>query len=374
MVRPALLWNDTRSAGAAADLIADLGGPRAWADAVGLVPVASFTVTKLRWLADHEPEAAARVAAVCLPARLADLAAGRGGEPGVAGHRPGRRQRHRLLVAGRRVVPSRAAGARPRPRRPGPGRARPAASPGDTAGGAVLAAGTGDNMAAALGLGARPGDVVVSVGTSGTVFAVGAALRRPLGHRGRVRRRHRAVPAAGLHPERRPGPGRGRGHARCRPRAAVGAGPGAPAGAGGLTLVPYLEGERTPNRPHATGALHGLRLAAPPRSAWPGRPWRAAVRPRRRAGRGRRGGRGAPGAAGRRRGPLGGAAPGRPGRARPPGGRPGAVGVRGRRRRPPGRLGPGRRARAARWEPAGTGPTRPTRSRRSASATGSAAT
>ena len=54
VVRPALLWNDTRSAGAATDLIAELGdgdeqaGRQAWADAVGLVPVASFTVTKLR--------------------------------------------------------------------------------------------------------------------------------------------------------------------------------------------------------------------------------------------------------------------------------------------------------------------------------------
>src|SRR5215204_283433 len=67
VVRPALLWNDTRSAGAAVDLIAELGGPRNWADAVGLVPVASFTVTKLRWLAEHEPESAARVARVLLP-------------------------------------------------------------------------------------------------------------------------------------------------------------------------------------------------------------------------------------------------------------------------------------------------------------------
>src|SRR3954466_11030325 len=71
VVRPALLWNDTRSAGAAADLVAELGGPeaggRAWADAVGRVPVASFTVTKLRWLAENEPENAARTAAVCLP-------------------------------------------------------------------------------------------------------------------------------------------------------------------------------------------------------------------------------------------------------------------------------------------------------------------
>ena len=66
VVRPALLWNDTRSAGAAEDLVAELG-PAAWAEAVGSVPVASFTVTKLRWLADHEPERARRTAAVCLP-------------------------------------------------------------------------------------------------------------------------------------------------------------------------------------------------------------------------------------------------------------------------------------------------------------------
>jgi xylulokinase len=73
VVRPALLWNDTRSAGAAAELVAELGGgdlaagARAWAGAVGSVPLAAFTVTKLRWLAEHEPEAMARTAAVCLP-------------------------------------------------------------------------------------------------------------------------------------------------------------------------------------------------------------------------------------------------------------------------------------------------------------------
>ena len=48
----------------------ELGGAtpaQAWAEAVGSVPVASFTVTKLRWLAEHEPDDAARTAAVCLP-------------------------------------------------------------------------------------------------------------------------------------------------------------------------------------------------------------------------------------------------------------------------------------------------------------------
>ena len=67
VVRDALLWNDTRSADAATALIDELGGAQAWVDAVDLVPVASFTVTKLRWLAEHEPENAARVARVVLP-------------------------------------------------------------------------------------------------------------------------------------------------------------------------------------------------------------------------------------------------------------------------------------------------------------------
>ena len=73
VVRDALLWNDTRSAAAAEELVAEFGegnraaGARWWADAVGSVPVASYTVTKLRWLADDEPENAARVAAVALP-------------------------------------------------------------------------------------------------------------------------------------------------------------------------------------------------------------------------------------------------------------------------------------------------------------------
>ncbi|MGH3657612.1 MAG: FGGY family carbohydrate kinase, partial [Micromonosporaceae bacterium] len=67
VVRPALLWNDTRSAAAADDLVTELGGPHDWAEAVSSVPVASFTVTKLRWLAAHEPDLAARVQRVLLP-------------------------------------------------------------------------------------------------------------------------------------------------------------------------------------------------------------------------------------------------------------------------------------------------------------------
>ena len=79
-----------------------------------LVPVASFTVTKLRWLAQHEPEQAARVAAVCLPHDwLTWKLAGAGGRA----NRPFRRQRHRLLVGRHRGVPQRPAAAGLRARR-----------------------------------------------------------------------------------------------------------------------------------------------------------------------------------------------------------------------------------------------------------------
>ena len=262
VVRPALLWNDTRSAGAATDLVGEGGGPEVWAEAVGLVPVASFTVTKLRWLADHEPEAAARVAAVCLPhdwltwklggARgLGALATDRGDASGTGYWSPAagayRPELLRLALGHDAAVPD---------------VLDPAASPGRTEAGAVLAAGTGDNMAAALGLGAGPGDVVVSVGTSGTVFAVS---ERP------------ATDPSGIVAGFADASGRflplvcTLNAARVLDAAAAMLGVdhqglselalSAPPGAGGLTLVPYLEGERTPNRPHATGALHGLQLA-----------------------------------------------------------------------------------------------------------------
>ncbi len=67
VIRPALLWNDLRSAGAAAELVRERGGPQWWADHTGSVPTASFTITKLRWLAEHEPGNAGRAAAVLLP-------------------------------------------------------------------------------------------------------------------------------------------------------------------------------------------------------------------------------------------------------------------------------------------------------------------
>src|SRR6478752_5862159 len=178
VVRPALLWNDTRSAPAALDLIDELGGPQAWVDAVGLVPVASFTVTKLRWLRDHEPENAARTAVVCLPhdwltwklsgsTSIDDLTTDRGDASGTGYWSPttGEYVRHLLeLGLGRDVVLPRVVG--------------PAEVAARTPAGQPLGPGTGDNAAAALGLGAVSGDVIISIGTSGVACAV---AEKPVG-------------------------------------------------------------------------------------------------------------------------------------------------------------------------------------------------
>ncbi|WP_456825424.1 xylulokinase [Cellulomonas sp. P5_E12] len=262
VVRDALLWNDTRSAPAALDLIDELGGPQAWADAVGSVPVASLTVTKLRWLRDAEPENAARVAAVALPHdwltwRLAGStstdalttdrsdASGTGyWSPATEDYRP---DLLRLALGHDAVVP----------RVLGPSEAGPS-----TPSGAVLGPGAGDNAAAALALNLQPGDVAVSIGTSGVVSAIAATATAdgsglvtgfadatgaflPLAC---TLNASRVLDAAARM--------LGVDHAGLSALALS-----APAGADGLVLVPYLEGERTPNKPDATGALHGLRLA-----------------------------------------------------------------------------------------------------------------
>ncbi|TLM87437.1 xylulokinase [Pseudarthrobacter sp. NamE5] len=271
VVRPALLWNDTRSAGAAADLIKTAGegdaaaGARYWAQATGTVPVASLTLTKLHWLAGNEPENAARVAAVCLPHdwltwRLMGYGPG-SGEAGLAALRTDRSD-----ASGTGYFSTATGEYLPDVLKSSLGHVPllpevlgPLDSAGKTFGGAVLAAGAGDNAAAGLGVGAGLGDVVMSLGTSGTVFAVSATP---------------AADPSGLVA----GFADAAGHYLplvCTLNAtrvfdataalldvtlqefnelALSAAPGA----GGLTLVPYFDGERTPNLPDATGSLHGI--------------------------------------------------------------------------------------------------------------------
>ena len=183
VVHPAVLWNDTSSADATLELVSELGGPEAWADASGSVPVPSFTVTKLRWVRGAAPDAAARAEAVVLPHdwmthRLAaDRAGSRGSRPTAATPPAPAGGRRPTTPTGRSWSSSPSAARWTLPRVAGP-----AEIVGRTAGGAALAAGTGDNMAAALGLDLQPGDVAVSLGTSGTAFAaVGNPTADPSG-------------------------------------------------------------------------------------------------------------------------------------------------------------------------------------------------
>lgn len=278
VVRPALLWNDVRSAGAAADLVREFGGPQAWVEAVNVVPVASFTVTKLRWLARHEPENAARVARVVLPhdwltmhlsgdmhltgdpsASVTDR-----GDASGTGYWSAATGEYRAdllrLAFGRELEVPQVAG--------------PHEVVATMPSGAVVAAGTGDNMAAALGLGIGPGDVVVSLGTSGTVFAVSeTTVSDPSGFvAGFADATGRHLPLVCT-----------LNAARVLTSTATMLGTDlagldalaleAPPGAGGLVFVPYLDGERTPDLPDATGSLVGLTRAA----MTPGNLARAAV-------------------------------------------------------------------------------------------------
>jgi len=268
VIRDALLWNDTRSAAAARQLIDEVGA-QDYVDRTGVVPVASFTATKLRWLRDTEPENAAKVAAVALPhdwltwrlrgygpvgesrfgPDLDELITDRSDASGTAYWSPttGDYDRDLLVCAlGHDAVLPRVLGA---------GEAAGKAGP------LVVGPGAGDNAGAALGLGASEGDCVVSIGTSGTVFAVTAdpvrdatgtvagfadasGLFLPLVATLNAARVLDAI--AGL---------LGVDHGGLAELALA-----SRPGAGGAVLVPYFEGERTPNLPTATASVTGLTL------------------------------------------------------------------------------------------------------------------
>ena len=257
VVRDALLWNDTRSAAAATDLINELGGPDKWADAVGSVPVASFTVTKLRWLANNEPDNAKKVSGVMLPhdwltwqlmGTPDEYVTDRGDASGTGYWSPQTNEYRKdllKLALGKEVQLPRVAS--------------PNEIIGQTTSGISVAPGTGDNMAAALGLGAATGDIVISLGTSGTAYTVSANPTNDASGiiAGFADATGNYLPLA------------------CTLNAArvINAGAAvlnvsldqfadlaltAKPGSDGLVLLPFLDGERTPNLPNAKGSMHGL--------------------------------------------------------------------------------------------------------------------
>jgi len=256
VLRAAKLWNDTESAQDADELVARLG-PAAWAAACGSVPVASFTISKLRWLRRNEPEVFADMAKALLPhdwlthrltgAYVTDRgdASGTGWwSPAEGRYRP---DLLRLVDDGLDVeslLPQ-------------------VLGPSDVAGewnGIVVGPGTGDNMAAALGLGLRPGDLALSLGTSGTAFTVAEQpTADPSGIvAGFADACGRFLPLVCTLNATKVTDAVARllgVEAPVLDELAL----AVPAGAGGLVLVPYFDGERTPNRPDATGTLRGIR-------------------------------------------------------------------------------------------------------------------
>ncbi|GAU69091.1 putative xylulokinase [Streptomyces sp. NBRC 110611] len=253
-VRPAMLWNDVRPAPQSERLIAELGGPQAWAERIGSVPRPAFTVAKWAWLRANEPAAADATAAVRLPhdyltERLTGEAVTDRGDASGTGWWASATESYDTEVLAHVGL--------------GPAALPPVARPGEAAGtvhadelplpkGALVAAGTGDNMAAALGLGLRPGQPVLSLGTSGTVYAV--STLRPADPTGTVAgfadARGDWLPLACT--------------LNCtlavdRVAALLGRDREAVEAGGAVVMLPFLDGERTPNLPRASGLVHGLR-------------------------------------------------------------------------------------------------------------------
>ena len=266
VLRAAKLWNDTTGAPNLARLVERIGARR-WVMRIGTLPTAAFTIAKLAWVAEHEPGLLDRVATDAPAARLPDLLADR-----REGDRPLRRVRHRILRRRRGTVDSVLSRAGGRADGTGPPNCRPCSGPptprarsgppraallgiGDDV---VVGAGGGDQHAAYLGLGLTDGDQYFSIGTSGVVatssrgpvFDTTGAVDGVADMTGGYLPLMSTLNAA-----------------RVVDRAAVllgtdlagiselalAAGP-----TQGPVLVPFLDGERTPDRPDARGAFADL--------------------------------------------------------------------------------------------------------------------
>jgi len=258
VIRKALLWNDTRSAKAAEDLNHEIPDIHI---RTGSRLVASFTASKVRWMYDAEPENAKKLAAVALPHdwlswRLSNTKAldaiftDRSDASGTGYFNPDSNQYDSSVIEtitkgkGEFTVPK---------------VLKSNQFGGETKDGLLIAAGAGDNAGAALGLGATVGDLIISLGTSGTAFAVSAKpTKDPSGEvAGFADATGNYLPLA------------------CTLNAAKVLATMAKmlkveldelgtlaliakSGAGGLRLIPHFDGERTPNMPDARGKLVGI--------------------------------------------------------------------------------------------------------------------
>jgi xylulokinase len=266
IVRPALLWNDTRSSKEAEELINHFGV--SWlAENTGSVPVPSFTSTKLRWVRNNEPQLLDSIAAVCLPhdylswrlsslyPDISKLFTDRSDASGTGYFNPATNKYLDEVLEfclGKNVILPKIVN-----HEASAGVVRADLTDREI----LIGAGMGDNAGAAQGLGLTPGKFAVSLGTSGTVFgSFKNAVADPSGViSGFADAQGNYLPLV------------------CTLNAARVIEWGAELlgvsleefgelaleaepGSGGVVVTPYLEGERTPNLPDATASVTGITL------------------------------------------------------------------------------------------------------------------
>ena len=269
VIRPAKLWNDTETAAHNTAILERFGGAAAFHERFGIMPLTGYTLSKLVWMAEREPENFARIRHILLPHEYlnywltGEFRAEAGDASGTAFFDV--RTREWLTAVLDEVDGGTGMLARALPQLIGPtdivGTLRPEAAQQlgvDPA--CLVAAGGGDNMMGAIGTGnVREGIVTLSLGTSGTVYAFSQQPSRdasgsvapfcsssggwlPLVCTMNVTNVVTATVDL-----------LGKTVADIEP-AIVGTAPGAD----GLVFLPYLNGERTPDLPAASGSLHGL--------------------------------------------------------------------------------------------------------------------
>ncbi|MGC8627113.1 MAG: FGGY family carbohydrate kinase [Acidimicrobiales bacterium] len=279
-LRPSLLWNDTRAAKDAAALVDALGGSAECAERVGSVLTPAFTVAKWAWLRRSEPATAAETRAVCLPhdyltALLTGAVSGSGGTQsdsaqaistdrsdvsGTGWWQPGLERYDEAVLQLPQVGLD--VGMLPKVLGPMEPAGEVPAGVAERFGlsrGALVGPGAGDNAAAGLAVGLGPGEASLSLGTSGTVFVT---AERPSADpegvvAGFASADGKYLPLvctlnATL--------------AVDKVAAWLGLARDDVAPSGEVVFLPWLDGERTPNLPGASGTMSGLRHDTDPRS------------------------------------------------------------------------------------------------------------
>lgn len=260
VLRPAILWNDTRATAQAQRLVEALGGPAQAARLIGSVPGPAFTVSSWMWLREHESRLASAVRHVRLPhdwltERLTGTAVTDRGDVSATGWWSATTSAYVPEVL---ELPEVALDVSALPHVLGANEAagtvtREAAAALGLRAGILVGPGTGDNPAAALAIAAPAGQPVVSLGTSGTIYTTSTtpATDATATVVGLADATGRYLPLA------------------CTLNCTLAVDRFAEwlgldrsdvaDDSGGLVILPFLDGERTPNLPRAAGSIVGLR-------------------------------------------------------------------------------------------------------------------